>query len=176
VLGLHPLADGRCAAAVGLPFGALAAKTFAELVAAAARRGASSLQPWERHSALAIGLDLASARAFQREAAELGLVVREHDPRWRVSTCSGRPGCGSAWLATRPLAAEIARSGAADRSGVRRIHLAGCAKRCAAPRAADVQLVADAHGVEVELADGTRAHWPVAELVSRLLRAAEVAS
>jgi precorrin-3B synthase len=165
---VHPLAQRRCAVGVGLPFGAVRAERFAALVAAAGARGASSLQPCERHGALAIGFDPAGARAFQRDAARLGFALGEHEPVRRISTCAGQPGCASAHLATRPLAAALAERAAPLLDGSLRVHLAGCAKRCGAPQRAELQLTATEAGLDVALAAARGAH-AVAALARELV-------
>jgi len=175
MLGVHPMHGGRCAVGVGLPFGALDAQTFAALVAAAGERGATSLQPGQRHSVLALDFDAAGARAFQQVAARLGFALRDDEPARQISTCAGQPGCATAHLATRPLASELARAAAALLDGSLRIHLAGCAKRCAAPHDTELQLTATNAGCEVRLAVGARTlrgHWHSHEIAARLADAA----
>jgi precorrin-3B synthase len=87
-------------------------------------------------------------------AEALGFVVDPGDPRLAIVACSGAPGCASAYLATRALAAEIAGRRPDLLAGGVRLHLSGCGKRCAQPAGATVSLVAGAGG-NVVTAEGT---------------------
>ncbi|MGY6548239.1 MAG: precorrin-3B synthase [Roseinatronobacter sp.] len=62
-------------------------------------------------------------------------VLDPADPRLRVRACTGAPGCPQASVETRALAAWLAPLVAGE------LHVSGCAKGCAHPRAADVTLV-----------------------------------
>ncbi|MGF1551496.1 MAG: hypothetical protein ACFBWO_03210 [Paracoccaceae bacterium] len=71
-----------------------------------------------------------------REAAPPeGFVVAADDPIRRVEACPGAPACASASVATRPLARALAGRVPG------RLHVSGCAKGCAWPRAAGTVLV-----------------------------------
>lgn len=64
-----------------------------------------------------------------------GFVSDPDDPLMRASACSGAPFCGSASVETRDLARALAGRGAGA------LHVSGCAKGCAHPRAARTTLV-----------------------------------
>ncbi len=108
---------------VGLPFGAMDAGIFAALADLAG--GELRLTPWR-----AIVLPGAPDPAA---LAALGLIVSPDDPLLRVSACPGQPGCASATVRTRDLAARL-------RPGVD-VHVSGCSKGCAHPGAAALTLV-----------------------------------
>jgi precorrin-3B synthase len=100
------------------PFGAVTSEALSELAGQALR-----LTPW---------------RAVLPEGdvqSDLWLTDPD-DPLLRVSACTGAPGCGSASVATRELARELARHVPAGRY----LHVSGCAKGCAHPGPASVTL------------------------------------
>jgi precorrin-3B synthase len=74
-----------------------------------------------------------------------GLVTRADDPLLRVIACTGAPDCPEAHAETRALAASLAPHLAPDT----RLHVSGCAKGCAHPRASDVTLVGTPNGFDL---------------------------
>jgi precorrin-3B synthase len=141
--------EGACYAGVGAPFGRLRASDLALLATLARSHGAGELRltPWR-----AILLPCASesaAREIVDSAARRGLIVDACDPRLAVVACPGAPECPQAQGATRneidrlaPLARRLASEGAA-------LHISGCAKGCAMPRAAKITLVARERGFDL---------------------------
>jgi precorrin-3B synthase len=107
--------------------------------------GAARFRPAPGRALVLVGA--ADDAALLAEARRLGYVVDPDDPRRAVIACSGAPACGSAWLPTRRLAAEVARVGLAG--GGWRLHLSGCGKRCAQPAGPAVSLVGTAEGWEL---------------------------
>ena len=109
---------------VALELGQVPAQTFAAL----ADLGAVRLTPWR--------MLLVESQA---KLADLpGLILDATDPRLRVHACTGKPGCLQAHAQTRPLARRLAAQVPPGKT----LHIAGCAKGCAHPTAADVTLVA----------------------------------
>jgi precorrin-3B synthase len=74
-----------------------------------------------------------------------GLVTRADDPVLRVVACTGAPACPEAYAETRELAASLAPHLAPDTS----LHVSGCAKGCAHPRASGITLVGTPHGFDL---------------------------
>jgi precorrin-3B synthase len=62
--------------------------------------------------------------------AAAGFITEPDDPRRSISACPGAPFCASASVSARADAARLAQR------GLRGIHVSGCAKGCAHPRAA----------------------------------------
>ena len=113
-------------AALALEFGQMHADTLARI----ADLGPLRLTPWRM--ILIEG---------QRVLPTLpGLITDPADPRLRVSVCTGAPGCNQARSATRDIARTLAPQ-VHDR-----LHVSGCAKGCAHPRACAVTLTATAQG------------------------------
>lgn len=110
---------------VGLPFGATDAAVLMGLATVAGGDEVLRLTPWR-----AVLVPGAPDRAA---LAGLGLIVSADDPRLIVSACPGEPGCASATVVTRGLAARL-------RAGVD-VHVSGCSKGCAHPGAATLTLV-----------------------------------
>jgi precorrin-3B synthase len=121
---------GAVAGAFGVaaPFGRLEARQLRDLVALAAKAGASELRlsPWR---ALYIDAPIEGARG-------LGLIVDDDDPLLRIDACPGKPACRSASVDTRRDARRLAALGFAGS-----LHVSGCAKGCARSAPADLMLV-----------------------------------
>jgi precorrin-3B synthase len=125
---------------VGAEFGQLQAETLAAL----STLGALRMTPWQM--LLVEGL---------QHAPELpDLVTQAHDARLRVVACTGAPGCLQAAAATRPLARALAPFVPAGQL----LHVSGCSKGCAHPRAA-LTLVATPTGFNL-IRHGTAAAPP----------------
>lgn len=106
--------------AYGLPFGRVEARVLARAMRQAQ---AARITPWR-----VLLLEGASAVSVE------GLLSDPVDPLLRVDACPGAPCCPQASVETR----DIARCLAPHVAG--RLHVSGCAKGCAHPRAADVTL------------------------------------
>jgi precorrin-3B synthase len=121
--GLHALG-----LLVGLEFGQIGAETLAQVAAL----GAVRVTPWRM--VLIEGLDAAPDLP--------GLITRGNDPLLRVVACTGAPGCPQGLQPTRGLARALAPhvpEGAL-------LHVSGCAKGCAMPKAAAMTLVGQTEG------------------------------
>ncbi|WP_191085579.1 nitrite/sulfite reductase [Roseococcus microcysteis] len=136
-IGLHRLRDG-VALGLGLPFGRVDADT---LIALAEASGARALRGAPGRALLAIGVP--DADALRRQAEALGFITDPADPRRRVAACPGAPGCAAALTETRALAASLAPLVPVGAL----LHVSGCAKGCAHPRAATRTLVGMARGL-----------------------------
>ena len=124
-----PVAGPR-PAGIAAPFGRLEAGQLRDLVALAAKAGATEmrLSPWR---ALYFDADVAGA-------ASLGLIVDPDDPLLRISACPGAPACRSSSVDTRRDAMRLAARGFAGT-----VHVSGCAKGCARSAPADLVLIGD---------------------------------
>ena len=108
--------------AYGLPFGRIEAPILAGVMEASSAR-AVRITPWRM-------LVVEGAPAKQVD----GLITDPADPLLHVDACPGAPCCTQASVETRDLARRLAPHIAG------RLHVSGCAKGCARPRAADVTL------------------------------------
>jgi precorrin-3B synthase len=104
---------------LGLPFGQADA---ASLVRLADLAGQVRTTPW-RSLYLPGGRDLV---AF----AGAGFITDRTDPRRTIAACPGAPACASGCVPARADAARLAAQGLTN------IHVSGCSKGCAHPRAA----------------------------------------
>ncbi|MFG6558927.1 precorrin-3B synthase [Sulfitobacter sp. 1A15299] len=130
-----PRQAGQGTPAPGLyPSGVLVACAFgqmeAETLAALAALGPLRLTPWRR----------VLIEGAPRLPELPGLITAADDPLLRVVACIGAPGCAQGRGETRGLARHLA---AMVPKG-QRLHVSGCAKGCAAPRATDLTLSATA--------------------------------
>ena len=74
-----------------------------------------------------------------------GLITRADDPLLRVVACTGAPACPEAYAETRALAASLAPHLSPDTC----LHVSGCAKGCAHPKASDITLVGTPNGFDL---------------------------
>lgn len=109
---------------VGIEFGQLSAQTLAALAALAASAGPGALRltPWRM---------LLVEKAAQTPNVP-GLITRADDPLLRVVACSGALQCQHASIDTRAVARALAPCIPAN--GL--LHVSGCTKGCAHPKAA----------------------------------------
>ncbi len=135
-IGFTAYAPGEGAGGAGLPFGAITARGLAALASLAERFGEAALRltPWR--AVMLARVPRADAGALGAALDALGLITSGEDPRLRVAACAGQPGCASATVATRALAAALATP---SLRGV--VHVSGCSKGCAHPGPAPVTLV-----------------------------------
>lgn len=82
-----------------------------------------------------------------------GLITAPDDPRVRVTACTGAPGCPQARAPVRDLARRLAPFVPAHSH----LHVTGCAKGCAMPRAAPFTLLATPQGFSQILNGSARA-------------------
>jgi precorrin-3B synthase len=113
------------------PMGALLGAAFGQIDAAAL---AQAMQ----HSG-AVAMRVTPWRLFLLEGtktgAELPFITNPDDPLLTTHACAGAPFCPQASVETRSLASRLA---ATHQGG---LHVSGCAKGCALPRASEVTLV-----------------------------------
>lgn len=131
--GAHPLGG-----LFGLPFGQIDARLLAAL---AARPGAAAIRltPWRM--LLVEGIDCVPIE---------GLATEPASALMRIDACAGAPACPQATVETRAIARRIAPGLAG-----RRLHVSGCGKGCAQPRASAI--VATGHDGRFDLAFDARA-------------------
>jgi precorrin-3B synthase len=140
-VGGFVLRDGL-ARGVAPAFGLVESAALAGLAEAAE---AGELRPAAGRAIVALGLSAEGDRRLLAAAERLGFVTRADDPRLSVVACAGAPACGSGLIATRRLAprlAELAPEGV-------RLHLSGCAKRCAQPEGPAVTVLGTPEGAVV---------------------------
>lgn len=126
---------------VALPFGQIDGEA---LIALAECPGLTTIRLAPGHTLL---LDNVSTDVLDRAAA-LGFITKFNDPRRHVSACIGSEGCASGHIPARRLANALAPHVAADRH----LHVSGCTKGCAHPRAADLTLVGRNDGIGLVIA------------------------
>jgi precorrin-3B synthase len=141
ILGAHTLGSTGFLG-VGLPFGRITADDLAGFASAAAANGARDLRltPWR--AILVPVPSIASARALASELGSDAFILDPEDARLGIAACPGAPSCIRATTPVRAHAARLASGiSFAAGSGIV-IHVSGCEKACAHPRAAPVTLVA----------------------------------
>ena len=148
-IGVHDAGADRVALGVALPFGQVEAATVGEFADAAAGLGAARFETAAGRVLLAVGLDAAGAVALRRRAAGLGLIVDPADPRRAVAACPGAPACAAGRTPARTIAGPVAAAAGPILDGTVTLHLSGCPKGCAHPRAATLTLVGTDRGIAI---------------------------
>ncbi|MFA9229569.1 MAG: precorrin-3B synthase [Microgenomates group bacterium] len=115
-------------AMVGFDFGQTDWKTLTAL----AEIGPLRITPWRM-------IIVEGARQMPHVA---GLITDPQDPMLWVTACTGKPGCLQALQPTRPLGRALAPHLQGP------LHVSGCTKGCAHPKAAEMTLVATATGFD----------------------------
>ena len=151
-VGIHRLAGGAMAIGIGLPFGQVEAGTLAALLQAAEGCGATEFAAAEGRALLALGLPETNVARFRDRAAGLGFIVRGDDHHRAISACAGAPACAAGLMPARAIAADVAAAAAPILDGSVILHISGCAKGCAHPRAATLAFTGTAQGVGLVLA------------------------
>lgn len=136
-------------ALVGLAFGQMQSATLADL---ARRAGGLRMTPWR----------MILLEGLARMPRRPGLLTRAEDPLFRVSACTGAPGCEAAHVETRALGAALAPFLPARAE----LHVSGCVKGCAHPRAAATTLVGTVDGFDL-VRDGATTDAPVRRGLTR---------
>jgi len=131
--------EGHSVLGVGLPFGRISNSDLLRLADSALTRGASELRltPWRT---ILIPLPKhGGAQALADALSTSSFILTSADPRLRVAACVGAPACPRA---TTDVRADAVRLAPLVRLGDL-LHVSGCAKGCAHPRAVAVTLVGD---------------------------------
>lgn len=129
------------ATGIALPFGSIASASLIALANAADHLGITDLRLAPHHTLLAVSADQSALKTWRSEAAALGFITTQNDPRLAISACIGSDGCASGHIAARALAAQLAQRHPALFDGSVTLHVSGCTKGCAHPRAASLTLV-----------------------------------
>lgn len=134
---------GRVFAVLGGPFGQIGAddlRRMLEDTTAAFIR----VTPWRLIGVPAINL-----------SETTGFITQPDDTRLKINACAGAPYCSQATVMTRRFAHDV------QKLPIKDIHISGCEKGCALPRAADLTLVGR-NGVFDLVRDGNAWDRPVA--------------
>jgi precorrin-3B synthase len=135
------LADGAYALGLALPFGSIDASALAALAEAAGETDVREVRLAPRRGLYLVGLAVEAIAPLRQRAETLGFVADPADPRLAIAACAGRDGCASGRIATRTLAGELAHVAPDLLDGSVTLHVSGCGKGCAHPRAAELTLV-----------------------------------
>ncbi|TCQ20864.1 precorrin-3B synthase [Rhizobium sp. PP-CC-3G-465] len=123
-------------------FGQMEAQAVRQLVLAAMAGGLSEVRLAPGRALLLVGPAGCEMSALALLAKALGFVVDAGDPALRIDACAGQRGCASARIDTHAVAGHLIARAPALMDGSLDLHVSGCAKGCARPRAADLTLVA----------------------------------
>jgi precorrin-3B synthase len=157
-IGQHPLRGNVFALGLGLAFGHATADALIALARIAEENGGDWVRPAPGRALLFGPLGVAEAEAPRAAAERLGFVTDASDPRRRIAACPGAPFCAHGLIASRALAAEIAPHVSLSGDGIA-LHVSGCAKGCAHPKAAPFTIVGTEQGCGI-VRDGSARDEP----------------
>jgi precorrin-3B synthase len=138
-VGVIAQPDGRDAVVAVAPLGRLSSAQALLLADAAGPRGLR-ISPWRS----IVVPDLQDGPAVAKVLAAAGFGVDDASPWYRLSACTGRPGCAEARADVRSDAGQ-----AAHRWPGRQVHWSGCERRCGRPRDTEVDVVATPDGYQI---------------------------
>lgn len=161
-LGLLPLVNGLHGLSVALPFGQANSQRLADWITAYAP-DIEGIRPAPQHRLLiAASENLCETLAAQ--ARHFGLLTDAHDPLTEIHACPGQPACRSAHMRTHDLGYRATERAPSLFDGSIRLHLSGCAKACAHPRAAPLTLFGTEEGSHLVFC-GKTTDTPIKQLI-----------
>lgn len=163
-VGLFTIRGGMFARGYGLAFGQATSDAIGELAAAA---GTHEFRLAPNRGLLALNLAREEEKILTAHANRLGFITESGDPRLAVITCAGAPACASAHLMTKALAEDIVSTRRDLLDGSFRLHVSGCAKRCAQPSGPNVTVVGHEANCEIVAENVALAENICAILLSR---------
>ncbi len=158
--GIHDFGNGRTVLGVALAFAQTDSASLIAFLSRVEELGATEIRLAPRHGLLVLGLSREAAAVGQRLAFSRGFLVAADDPRNHIATCAGLA-CASALMDTKVVAGLLLEVGADLLDGSLAVHLSGCAKGCARPRASPLTLVGAPSGYAL-VVNGTASVAPSA--------------
>jgi precorrin-3B synthase len=157
-IGRHPLKGNIFALGLGLAFGYADADALVALTRIAKENGGDWVRPAPGRTLLFGPLGVGQAEAMRVAAEHLGFITEAADPRRCIAACPGAPFCAHGLIAARALAAELAHYLSLSGDGIA-LHVSGCAKGCAHPKAAPFTFVGAEQGCGI-VRDGSARDEP----------------
>ncbi|MGF6173575.1 precorrin-3B synthase [Ensifer sp. 4252] len=178
VVGIHDLGSTGAALGLGLAFAQIDAISLISFLRQAGELGAREIRLAPSHGFFLLGLEREAAAIVQRLALAQGLRIAPDDPRNHIATCAGSTGCASAWMDTKAMARLWVETVPDLFDGSLTVHLSGCLKGCARPKASALTLVGAPSGyalvVNGAAKDGANAYTDENGMKSALERLAKL--
>lgn len=141
VVGMHDLGPAGTVLGLGLAYAQIDAVSLIAFLRQAGELGAREIRFAPGHGFFLLGLEREAAAIVQRLALAQGLRIAADDPRNHIATCAGSTGCASAWMDTKAMARLWVETVPDLLDGSLTVHLSGCVKGCARPKASGLTLV-----------------------------------
>lgn len=141
VVGIHDLGSAGAALGLGLAFAQIDAINLIAFLQQASELGAREIRLAPGHGFFVLGFESEAAGMVQRLALAQGFRIAVDDPRNHIATCAGSTGCTSAWMDTKAMARLWVETVPDLLDGSLTVHLSGCVKGCARPKASALTLV-----------------------------------
>ena len=156
MVGTHCLKDDLYALGIGFALGHTEAGTLRALADIARAHVGSWALPAPDRTLLLGPFKRTTVKTIRDEARRQGFAVDATDPRRRVVACPGAPACASGLIASREIAADLARDLPLSGDGIA-LHVSGCAKGCAHPTPTPLTVVGTARGAGIVCCGTARA-------------------
>ncbi len=146
VVGMHDLGSAGTILGLGLAYAQIDATSLIFFLQQAGELGGCGIRLAPSHGFFLLGLEREAAAIVQRLALAQGLRIAADDPRNHIATCAGSTGCASAWMDTKAMARLWVETVPDLLDGSLTVHLSGCLKGCARPKASALTLVGASSG------------------------------
>lgn len=141
VIGMHDLGSAGTILGLGFSFAQIDANSLIAFLRQASELGAGEIRLAPGQGFFLLGLEREAAAIVQHLALSQGLRIAADDPRNHIATCAGSTGCASAWMDTKAMARLWVETVPDLFDGSLTVHLSGCLKGCARPKASALTLV-----------------------------------
>lgn len=141
IVGIHDLGSAGAVLGLGLTYAQIDAISLIAFLQHASELGAREIRLAPGHCFFVLGLERKAAAIVQRLAFAQGFRIAVDDPRNHIATCAGSTGCASAWMDTKAMARLWVETVPDLLDGSLTVHLSGCVKGCARPKASVLTLV-----------------------------------
>lgn len=141
IVGIHDLGSAGAVLGLGLTYAQIDSLSLIAFLRQASELGAREIRLAPGHCFFVLGLEREAAAIVQRLALAQGLRIAADDPRNHIATCAGSTGCASAWMDTKAMARLWVETVPDLLDGSLTVHLSGCVKGCARPKASALTLV-----------------------------------
>lgn len=150
ILGIKPIDDAKSYLLASVKHGQITTNNFKKLINEAKKLGISKIMPSIGRNLLFIGA-MENIEQLAKIIENFGLFQDNKSPYLQIISCPGTPFCKSSKLETRKIAEEIILRSPKALEGNKIIHISGCPKGCAYPKASNIAIAAQQNMDNMEI-------------------------